>query len=216
MQNAVGNTSDLLRSCVKPKLHIGVLALQGAFAAHAKALRKCGAEVRLVRTQEDLSGLHGIVIPGGESTTMSNLLVASGLSEVLKGLCQDGFPVFGTCAGMIMLAENILDGRFDQVSLRALNIDIRRNGYGRQNDSFEQDIIVDSFDTPFHALFIRAPVIEAIGSDVEVLASWGDRPVLVRTANTLACSFHPELVSDLRIHKIFLSIVENFSVTNPR
>lgn len=173
MQNAVGKTSDLLRSCVKPKLHIGVLALQGAFAAHAEALRKCGAEVRLVRTQEDLSGLHGLVIPGGESTTMSNLLVASGLSEVLKGLCQDGFPMFGTCAGMIMLAETILDGRSDQVSLRVLNIDIRRNGYGRQNDSFEQDISVHSFDTPFHALFIRAPVIEAIGSDVEVLASWG-------------------------------------------
>ena len=216
MQNAAGNTPDLLRSCVKAKLHIGVLALQGAFAAHAEALRKCGAEVRLVRTREDLDGIHGLVIPGGESTTMSNLLVASGLSEVLKGLCQDGFPVFGTCAGMIMLAETILDGRSDQVSLRALNIDIRRNGYGRQNDSFEQDIIVDSFDTPFHALFIRAPVIEAIRSDVEVLASWGDRPVLVRTANTLACSFHPELVSDLRIHKIFLSIVENFSVTNSR
>jgi pyridoxal 5'-phosphate synthase pdxT subunit len=216
MQNAVGNTSDLLRSSVKPKLHIGVLALQGAFGAHTEALRKCGAEVRLVRAQEDLSGLQGLVIPGGESTTMSNLLVASGLSEVLKRLCQDGFPVFGTCAGMIMLAETILDGRADQVSLCALDIEIRRNGYGRQNDSFEQDIIVHSFDTPFHALFIRAPVIEAIGSDVEVLASWGDRPVLVRTANILACSFHPELVSDLRIHKIFLSIVENFSVTNPR
>ena len=216
MQNAVGNTSDLLRSPVNPKLHIGVLALQGAFAAHAEALRKCGAEVRLIRTHGDLDGIQGLVIPGGESTTMSNLLVASGLSEVLKGLCQDGFPVFGTCAGMIMLAGTILDGRSDQVSLRALDLDIRRNGYGRQNDSFEQDIIVDSFDTPFHALFIRAPVIEAIGSDVEVLASWGDRPVLVRTANTLACSFHPELVSDLRIHKIFLSIVENFSVTNPR
>jgi 5'-phosphate synthase pdxT subunit len=201
---------------VKPKLHIGVLALQGAFAAHTEALGSCGAEVQLVRTQADLSGLHGLVIPGGESTTMRNLLVASGLSDVLKDLFQSGFPVFGTCAGMIMLAETILDGRPDQVSLRALDIDIRRNGYGRQNDSFEQDIIVDSFDTPFHALFIRAPIIESVGSDVEVLASWADRPVLVRTANALACSFHPELVSDLRIHKIFLSIVENFSVTKPR
>ena len=201
---------------MKPKLHIGVLALQGAFAAHAEALRKCGAEVRLVRTQEDLSGLHGLVIPGGESTTMSNLLVASGLSEVLKGLCHDGFPVFGTCAGMIMLAETILDGRADQVSLRALDIDIRRNGYGRQNDSFEADILIDSFDTPFHALFIRAPVIEETGTNTEVLATYLDHPVLVRSGNTLACSFHPELVSDLRIHKIFLSIVEKFSVTNPR
>ncbi len=201
---------------MKPKLHIGVLALQGAFAAHTEALGSCGAEVRLVRTQADLSGLHGLVIPGGESTTMSNLLVASGLGEVLKDLFRSGFPVFGTCAGMIMLAETILDGRSNQVSLRALDIDIRRNGYGRQNDSFEQDIIVDSFDSPFHALFIRAPIIESVGSDVEVLASWADHPVLVRTANILACSFHPELVSDLRIHKIFLSIVENFSVTKPR
>ncbi len=201
---------------MKPKLHIGVLALQGAFAAHTEALGSCGAEVRLVRTQADLSGLHGLVIPGGESTTMSNLLVASGLGEVLKDLFRSGFPVFGTCAGMIMLAETILDGRPDKVSLRALDIDIRRNGYGRQNDSFEQDIIVDSFDSPFHALFIRAPIIESVGSDVEVLASWADHPVLVRTANILACSFHPELVSDLRIHKIFLSIVENFSVTKPR
>ena len=216
MQNAVGNTSKLLRSCVKAKLHIGVLALQGAFAAHVEALRECGAEVRLIRTREDLDGIQGLVIPGGESTTMSNLLVASGLSEVLEERFQHGFPVFGTCAGMIMLAETILDGRADQISLRALDLDIRRNGYGRQNDSFEQDIIIDSFDTPFHALFIRAPVIEAVGPDVEVLASWGDRPVLVRAANALACSFHPELVSDLRIHKIFLSLVENFSVTNPR
>ena len=216
MQNAVGNTSDSLRSPVKPKLHIGVLALQGAFAAHAQALRDCGAEVRLVRTQEDLNGIQGLVIPGGESTTMSNLLVASGLSEVLKERFQHGFPVFGTCAGMIMLAETILDGRPDQISLGALELDVRRNGYGRQNDSFEQDIVVHSFETPFHALFIRAPVIEAVGSDVEVLASWGDRPVLVRSGNALACSFHPELVSDLRIHKIFLSLVENFSVTNPR
>ena len=201
---------------MEPKLHIGVLALQGAFAAHVEALRKCGAEVRLVRKQEDLNGLQGLVIPGGESTTLSNLLVASGLSEVLKERFQHGFPVFGTCAGMIMLAETILDGRADQISLGALDIDIRRNGYGRQNDSFEQDIIVHSFDTPCHALFIRAPVIEAVGPDVEVLASWGDRPVLVRSANTLASSFHPELVSDLRIHEIFLSIVKNFSVTNPR
>ena len=216
MQNAVGNTTKLLRSCVESKLHIGVLALQGAFAAHAQALRDCGAEVRLVRTQEDLNGIQGLVIPGGESTTMSNLLVASGLSEVLKERFQHGFPVFGTCAGMIMLAETILDGRPDQISLGALELDVRRNGYGRQNDSFEQDIVVHSFETPFHALFIRAPVIEAVGSDVEVLASWGGRPVLVRSGNALACSFHPELVSDLRIHKIFLSLVENFSVTNPR
>jgi len=201
---------------VEPKLHIGVLALQGAYAAHAEALQNCGAEVRLVRTREDLIGIQGLVIPGGESTTMSNLLVASGLNEILKDLFQSGFPVFGTCAGMIMMAETILDGRPDQISLCALDIDVRRNGYGRQNDSFEQDIIVHSFDTPFHALFIRAPVIESIGFEVEVLASWGDRPVLVRSANTLACSFHPELVSDLRIHKIFISIVENFSVTNPR
>ena len=195
---------------------VGVLALQGAFDAHARRLAELGVESRLVRDISDLDGLDGIILPGGESTTMSNLLVASGLGVVLTSRLHDGLPVFGTCAGMIMMARTINDGRPDQISLDAMDIKVRRNGYGRQNDSFEQDISISSLDTPFHALFIRAPIIEAIGSDVEVLASVGEHPVLVRQAQALASSFHPELVSDLRVHEIFLSMIHDSLTTSKR
>ena len=195
---------------------VGVLALQGAFDAHARRLAELGVESRLVKDIPDLDGLDGIILPGGESTTMSNLLVASGLGVVLASRLHDGLPVFGTCAGMIMMARTINDGRPDQISLDAMDIKVRRNGYGRQNDSFEQDISISSLDTPFHALFIRAPIIEAIGSDVEVLASVGEHPVLVRQAQALASSFHPELVSDLRVHEIFLSMIHDSLTTSKR
>ena len=195
---------------------VGVLALQGAFDAHARRLAELGVESRLVRDISDLDGLDGIILPGGESTTMSNLLVASGLGVVLASRLHDGLPVFGTCAGMIMMARTINDGRPDQISLDAMDIKVRRNGYGRQNDSFEQDISITSLDSPFHALFIRAPIIESIGSDVEVLASVGEHPVLVRQAQALASSFHPELVSDLRVHEIFLSMIHDSLTTSKR
>lgn len=195
---------------------VGVLALQGAFDAHARRLAELGVESRLVKDIPDLDGLDGIILPGGESTTMSNLLVASGLGVVLASRLQDGLPVFGTCAGMIMMAHAIHDGRPDQISLDAMDIKVRRNGYGRQNDSFEQDISITSLDSPFHALFIRAPIIESIGSDVEVLASVGEHPVLVRQAQALASSFHPELVSDLRVHEIFLSMIHDSLTTSKR
>ena len=195
---------------------VGVLALQGAFDAHARRLAELGVESRLVKDIPDLDGLDGIILPGGESTTMSNLLVASGLGVVLASRLHDGLPVFGTCAGMIMMARTINDGRPDQISLDAMDIKVRRNGYGRQNDSFEQDISITSLDSPFHALFIRAPIIESIGSDVEVLASVGEHPVLVRQAQALASSFHPELVSDLRVHEIFLSMIHDSLTTSKR
>lgn len=195
---------------------VGVLALQGAFDAHARRVAELGVESRLVKDIPDLDSLHGIILPGGESTTMSNLLVASGLGVVLASRLHDGLPVFGTCAGMIMMAHTINDGRPDQISLDAMDIKVRRNGYGRQNDSFEQDISISSLDTPFHALFIRAPIIESIGSDVEVLASVGEHPVLVRQAHALASSFHPELVSDLRVHEIFLSMIHDSLTTSKR
>lgn len=195
---------------------VGVLALQGAFDAHARRLAELGVESRLVKDIPDLDGLDGIILPGGESTTMSNLLVASGLGVVLASRLHDGLPVFGTCAGMIMMAHTINDGRPDQISLDAMDIKVRRNGYGRQNDSFEQDISISSLDTPFHALFIRAPIIESIGSDVEVLASVGEHPVLVRQAQAFASSFHPELVSDLRVHEIFLSMIHDSLTTSKR
>jgi 5'-phosphate synthase pdxT subunit len=201
---------------VNARVLVGVLALQGAFDAHARRLAELGVESRLVKDIPDLDGLDGIILPGGESTTMSNLLVASGLGLVLASRLHDGLPVFGTCAGMIMMARTINDGRPDQISLDAMDIKVRRNGYGRQNDSFEQDISITSLDSPFHALFIRAPIIEAIGSDVEVLASVGEHPVLVRQAQALASSFHPELVSDLRVHEIFLSMIHDSLTTSKR
>jgi 5'-phosphate synthase pdxT subunit len=201
---------------VNARVLVGVLALQGAFDAHARRLAELGVESRLVKDIPDLDGLDGIILPGGESTTMSNLLVASGLGVVLANRLQDGLPVFGTCAGMIMMAHAIHDGRPDQISLDAMDIKVRRNGYGRQNDSFEQDISITSLDSPFHALFIRAPIIESIGSDVEVLASVGEHPVLVRQAQALASSFHPELVSDLRVHEIFLSMIHDSLTTSKR
>ena len=195
---------------------VGVLALQGAFDAHARRLAELGVESRLVKDISDLDGLDGIILPGGESTTMSNLLVASGLGVVLTSRLHDGLPVFGTCAGMIMMAHTIHDGRPDQISFDAMDIKVRRNGYGRQNDSFEQDISITSLDSPFHALFIRAPVIESMGSNVEVLASVDEHPVLVRQAHALASSFHPELVSDLRVHEIFLSMIHDSLTTSKR
>ena len=195
---------------------VGVLALQGAFDAHVRRLAELGVESRLVKDISDLDDLDGIILPGGESTTMSNLLVASGLGVVLTSRLHDGLPVFGTCAGMIMMAHTIHDGRPDQISFDAMDIKVRRNGYGRQNDSFEQDISITSLDTPFHALFIRAPVIESMGSNVEVLASVDEHPVLVRQAHALASSFHPELVSDLRVHEIFLSMIHDSLTTSKR
>jgi 5'-phosphate synthase pdxT subunit len=195
---------------------VGVLALQGAFDAHVQRLTDLGLESRLVKNTSDLVDLDGIILPGGESTTMSNLLLASDLGVELSKRLHDGLPVFGTCAGMIMMARTIHDGRPDQISLDVMDIQVRRNGYGRQNDSFEQDISITSLDSPFHALFIRAPVIESIGNGVEVLATIDERPVLVRQAYALASSFHPELVTDLRVHKIFLSIIHESLTTSKR
>ncbi len=195
---------------------IGVLALQGAFDAHVQHLNALEVDVRLIKTEADLEEIDGLIIPGGESTTMSNLLVASGLGQTLTQKIDDGFPIFGTCAGMIMMANSIIDGRPDQIVLNAMDIEVRRNGYGRQNDSFEQDIDVESFEVPFHALFIRAPIIEKIANDVEVLSTVNGHPVLVRQGKALASSFHPELVSDLRVHKIFLSMIHDSLTTSKR
>jgi len=188
---------------------IGVLALQGAFAAHAEKFIALGADVVEVRRPEHLTGLDGLVLPGGESTTMSNLLTSSGLVGPLADAIDSGLAVFGTCAGMILLSSNILDGRDDQISFSAIAATVRRNAYGRQVDSFECDLSVTSLDTPFHAIFIRAPAIETLGSGVEVLASWNDAPVLIRSGRIMAASFHPELTPDSRIHRLFLDLVES-------
>jgi 5'-phosphate synthase pdxT subunit len=188
-------------------LNIGVLALQGAFAAHQEILRDIGCTTRQVREPKDLVGLHALVMPGGESTTMSKLLLTSGLFEPIGQAIDDGMAVFGTCAGMILLASAIEDGRADQCSFGVLGITVQRNAYGRQVDSFETDLDVVGLDEPFHAVFIRAPRVTRFGS-VEVLARLDDEPVLVRQGKAWAASFHPELQADDRIHRLFVECVE--------
>ena len=183
---------------------IGVLALQGAFRAHAERLLTIGAHVAEVRTPAQLESVDALVMPGGESTTMSNLLATSELYAPIAERIAGHMPVFGTCAGMILLAERILDGRPDQQSFRTLDITVRRNGYGRQINSFETDLDIDEIDAPFHGVFIRAPRVESIGRDVEVLARHRDDPVLVRTGTVMAASFHPELTNDIRLHELFV------------
>lgn len=188
-------------------LLIGVLALQGAFREHVRALEACGVAVRLVRLPSDLEGLGGLVIPGGESTTMSMLMERMGLLEPVQRAVRSGLPTLGTCAGMIVLASRVTDGRPDQHVLGALDIAVRRNGYGRQVDSFEADLDVSGLDAPFPGIFIRAPVVEDAGS-ADVLARHDGLPVAVRQGPVLAFTFHPELSGDLRLHREFLRLVE--------
>jgi 5'-phosphate synthase pdxT subunit len=190
---------------------IGVLALQGAFAAHLDLLSSLDVVGRPVRLPSDLEGLDGLILPGGESTTMSNLLRSYDLLGPVNEFISAGHPVFGTCAGMILLSDRILDGRADQIALKSIDIVVRRNGYGRQVDSFETDIDVDGFDSAFHAVFIRAPRIEEVGPDVDVLARHEGVPVLVRQGTVMAASFHPELTNDDRIHRLFADMVRDAS-----
>jgi 5'-phosphate synthase pdxT subunit len=195
---------------VGQRKRIGVLALQGAFAAHAERFVELGADAVEVRTPADLDRLDALALPGGESTTMSRLLVTSGLFDELKRRLSDGFPVFGTCAGLILLASDVLDGRPDQLSFGSIDLTVRRNGYGRQIDSFETDLAVSGFPRdapPFHAVFIRAPVVVTVGPAVEVLAEHDGRPVLARQGPVLVASFHPELTADARLHARFLQEV---------
>jgi 5'-phosphate synthase pdxT subunit len=186
---------------------VGVLALQGAFAAHSDCLASIGVQSVEVRTPEQLNSVGALLMPGGESSTMSQLLESSGLFDPIAVRIADGMPVFGTCAGMILLASEILDGRSDQRSFSAIDISVRRNAFGRQVDSFEATI--NSSVGDFHGVFIRAPRIERVGDGVEVLGSINDEPVLVRQGNVLAASFHPELSNDARVHEYFVSITAN-------
>lgn len=187
---------------------IGVLALQGAFAAHASVLRELGCHVTEVRLPADLDAIEALILPGGESTTMSHLLASSGLFDAIDERLRAGMPAFGTCAGMILLAHAIEDGTVDQRCFNAIDIDVRRNAYGRQVDSFETDIDVVGLDRPFHAMFIRAPQMTRRGPGVVALASMGDDPVLVREGAVFVASFHPELTHDDRLHRLFLGSLE--------
>ncbi len=190
------------------RARIGVLALQGAFAAHVEVVRRLGREPREVRLPHDLDDCEALVMPGGESTTMSKLLETSQLFDHIAKRIADGMPVFGTCAGMILLARTVLDGRDDQRSFDAIDIDVQRNAYGRQVDSFETHLTLHGQAEPLHAVFIRAPRIVRMGADVTVLAEHDDTPVLVRSNTVMAASFHPELTNDDRVHEMFLDLVD--------
>ena len=197
-------------------MNIGILALQGAFAAHEQVFTGLGASVTRVKTPADLAVVDALVLPGGESTTMSMLLDSSGLRKPLEIRLHDGFPVFGTCAGLIMLSSDIKDGRRDQRPLGALSVTVRRNGYGRQIDSFETPLIVDdgAQQIKMNGVFIRAPRIEEVGSNVVVLSMANNDPVLVRQGNVLAATFHPELGGSGYVHQLFLEIVKE--IESPR
>ena len=190
-------------------MKVGVLALQGAFKLHVKALERLGVEALEVRSLENFDASEALIIPGGESTTMSFLLESSGVFDSLRERSTDGMPILGTCAGMILLSSKITDGRSDQKSLGLIDIEVRRNGYGRQIDSFESDLLIEGFDNSFRGVFIRAPLVEGVSEEVEVLAEVNGHPVMCRQNSTIVTSFHPELADDDRIHAEFLEMVSN-------
>jgi len=194
---------------------IGVLALQGDVREHRSALEASGAEVLEVKTADALTRVAGLVIPGGESTTMSKLAVAFGLMEPLRAVVRGGLPAYGSCAGMIMLADRILDPRSEQESIGGLDVLVRRNAFGRQVDSFEADLHAPKIagPEPMRAVFIRAPWVEELGDGVEVLARVeggpaADRMVAVQQGNVMATSFHPEITADHRVHEYFMRLVK--------
>jgi 5'-phosphate synthase pdxT subunit len=187
-----------------------VLALQGDTREHLSALRDAGADSVPVRRRDELDAVDGLVIPGGESTTMSHLLRELDLLEPLRDRIADGLPAYGACAGMILLASEILDagaGGREALPLSGIDMTVRRNAFGRQVDSFEGDIEFTGLDDPVHAVFIRAPWVERVGEGVQVLARAADHAVAVRQGRVLATAFHPEMTGDRRIHRLFVDIV---------
>ncbi|MEU9116999.1 pyridoxal 5'-phosphate synthase glutaminase subunit PdxT [Streptomyces sp. NPDC048483] len=187
---------------------IGVLALQGDVREHVKALADAGAQARPVRRPEELAEVDGLVIPGGESTTMSKLAIVFGMLEPLRAFVRAGRPVYGTCAGMIMVADKLLDAREDQETFGGVDMIVRRNAFGRQNESFEAAVDVTGIPGgPVEGVFIRAPWVESVGAAVEVLATYNGHTVAVRQGNVLATSFHPELTGDHRVHALFVDMV---------
>ena len=189
-------------------MNLGVLALQGAFREHREAFDALGVSTTEVRTPGDLAGVDALIIPGGESTTIAKLLETSALDAPLRARLHDAMPTFGTCAGLILLAKQVVDGRVDQVPLGAMDITVRRNAYGTQLASFEASVDIEGLEGgSFPGVFIRAPAVEAVGDHVEVLAELSGRPVLVREGRIWASTFHPELSGDLRVHERFLDEV---------
>jgi len=186
---------------------VGVLALQGDVREHLAALGSLDVQAIAVRRPGELDACDGLVIPGGESTTMAKLAGIFELLEPLRKRVRAGLPVFGTCAGMIMLADRVLDGAPGQETVGGLDITVRRNAFGRQVDSFEGPLDVAGLDTPVHGVFIRAPWVEQVGASVEVLATAAGHPVAVRQGPLLATSFHPEVGADVRLHRLFTELV---------
>ncbi|MFD1660736.1 pyridoxal 5'-phosphate synthase glutaminase subunit PdxT [Streptomyces caeni] len=187
---------------------IGVLALQGDVREHLIALAAADAVARAVRRPEELAEVDGLVIPGGESTTISKLAVLFGVMEPLRARVRGGMPVYGTCAGMIMLADKILDPRSGQETVGGIDMIVRRNAFGRQNESFEASVDVRGIEgDPVEGVFIRAPWVESVGAGAEVLAEYDGHIVAVRQGNALATSFHPELTGDHRVHALFVDMV---------
>ncbi|MFU8947966.1 pyridoxal 5'-phosphate synthase glutaminase subunit PdxT [Mycetocola zhadangensis] len=186
---------------------VGVLALQGDFREHANVLRGLGADVTLVRRPSELAAVDGLVIPGGESSVMDKLSRTFGLAEPLKEAIEGGLPIYGTCAGLIMLANTIVDGIRGQQSLGGLDVSVRRNAFGSQGDSFETDLDIPALgEHPLHAVFIRAPIVEDVGPKATALAELADgRVVAVEQGNLLGTSFHPEVTGDTRFHEYFLA-----------
>ena len=193
---------------------IGVLAVQGDVREHVRTLDDLGVRAITVRRTSELEACDGLVVPGGESTTMAKLARTFDLFEPIRQRVKEGMPAFGTCAGMIMLADRIEDGTRDQETLGGLDITVRRNAFGRQVDSFEGDLDFAGLDAPVHAIFIRAPWVEAVGERVEVLARVEDgaaagRIVAVRQGSLMATSFHPEVGGDSRVHRLFVDLVRS-------
>jgi 5'-phosphate synthase pdxT subunit len=190
-------------------MKIGVLALQGAFIEHIHILNKIGVDTLTVRKKEELQGLDGLIIPGGESTTILKLMHHYGLFDPIRKMAKEGKPVMGTCAGMILLADRVTDGNMQTLGL--MNISVRRNAFGRQVDSFEADISMPCLGAKlFHAVFIRAPFVESTSNDAEILSRLENGTIVaVRQNNLLALAFHPELSHDTRLHKYFLEMVKS-------
>lgn len=191
---------------------IGVFALQGDVREHLQTLTALGADAFPVRRPAELARCDGLVLPGGESTTMSKLARTFELLEPLRERISGGMPTFGTCAGMILLADRIEGGTADQETIGGLDVTVRRNAFGRQVDSFEADLPFEGLDAPVHAVFIRAPWVEATGPSVEVLARAQGHPVAVRQGHLMATSFHPEVEGDHRVHRLFVDMVASSGV----
>jgi 5'-phosphate synthase pdxT subunit len=211
MQKNVGEAAPLAENRYNRKLRIGVLALQGDFEAHLKMLAELGVEAKAVRLPKQIEELDGIIIPGGESTTIGKLMVLYGFQEALQQKIREGFPIWGTCAGLILLARETDNALAGQPLLASMHICVRRNAFGSQRESFETDLSVPVLgEAPFHAFFIRGPVIEAVGPEVEILAALDDGTIVaVREGTLLGTAFHPEVAGDPRFHHYFLRIVQS-------